>query len=222
MTICEKLGAIQQALKAPKSEYNDFGKYNYRTAEGILEAVKPFLAEHKCVLLLRDDLESKEGRVYIKATAQFFDAESAEPNKCIEVTAFAREEESKKGMDASQVTGAASSYARKYALNGLFCIDDNKDSDATNDHGKGEDKPQSKPQTKPKNTLDDVLKMAGGTDYYMCESCGNPNYPFTKKDGSVMTAKEMLEMSMRDFHKPLCKDCYKRELANAKKASASK
>lgn len=68
----------------------------------------------------------------------------------------------------------------------------------------------------PKNTLDDVLKMAGGTDYFMCESCGNPNYPFTKKDGSVMTAKEMLEMSMRDFHKPLCKDCYKREL-NARK-----
>lgn len=129
--IYEKLGAIQQALKAPKDLENKFGGYKYRSAESILEAVKPLLSENKCVLLLRDALESIEGRVYIKATAQFFDAEA--PEAFIEVTAFAREEESKKGMDASQVTGAASSYARKYALNGLFCIDDNKDSDLTND-----------------------------------------------------------------------------------------
>ena len=91
MTIYEKLGAIQQALKAPKSEYNDFGKYKYRTAEGILESVKPLLSEYKCVLLLRDDLESKEGRVYIKATASLFDIEAAD-NGTISAVAFAREE----------------------------------------------------------------------------------------------------------------------------------
>ncbi len=126
MTIYEKLGAIQQALKAPKSEFNDFGKYKYRTAEGILESVKPLLAENKCVLLLRDDLESKEGRVYIKATASLFDIEAAD-NGTISAVAFAREEETKKGMDASQITGSASSYARKYALPGLFCLDDTDD-----------------------------------------------------------------------------------------------
>lgn len=138
MTIYEKLGAIQQALKAPKDLENKFGGYRYRSAESILEAVKPLLNENKCVLLLKDGLESIEGRVYIKATAQFFD--SAAPEMFLEVTAYAREEESKKGMDASQVTGAASSYARKYALNGLFCIDDNKDSDFTNTTPK--DKPK--------------------------------------------------------------------------------
>ena len=222
MNIYEQLAKVQQELKAPKDMRNNFGNYNYRSCESILEAVKPLLGKNNLALTLTDEMIPVGNRIYVKATATVFPTNSPEGNGSVSVSAFAREEESKKGMDSSQVTGAASSYARKYALNGLFCIDDNKDSDATNDHGKGEEKPQSKPQTKPKNTLDDVLKMAGGTDYYMCESCGNPNYPFTKKDGSVMTAKEMLEMSMRDFHKPLCKDCYKRELANAKKASASK
>ena len=157
MTIYEKLGAIQQALKAPKSEYNDFGKYKYRSCEDVLAAVKPLLDEHKCVLLLRDDLESKEGRVYIKATAQFFDAEA--PETYIEATAFAREEESKKGMDASQVTGAASSYARKYALNGLFCIDDNKDSDFTNHETKGGESFPDETRSK-------------ASDFPSCQECG--------------------------------------------------
>ena len=130
MTIYEKLGQIQAKLKAPKSQFNDFGKYKYRSCEDVLEAVKPLLTENKCVLLLKDAVESAEGRVYIRATAQFFDTEA--PEAFIEVTAYAREEETKKGMDASQVTGTASSYARKYALNGLFCIDDAKDSDFTN------------------------------------------------------------------------------------------
>lgn len=136
MTIYEKLAAIQAKLKAPKDLENKFGGYRYRSAEGILEAVKPLLAENKCVLLLKDGLESIEGRVYIKATAQFFDTTA--PEIFLEVTAYAREDESKKGMDACQVTGAASSYARKYALNGLFCIDDNKDSDYTNETPKKE------------------------------------------------------------------------------------
>ena len=184
MTIYEKLGAIQQALKAPKSEYNDFGKYKYRTAEGILEAVKPFLADNKCVLLLKDGIETAEGRVYIRATAQFFDVESAEPNKCIEVTAYAREEETKKGMDASQVTGAASSYARKYALNGLFCIDDNKDSDFTNHTPKEEKIPdETRTQT---------------SDFPFCQDCG------------ARIDERVRKYSVGKFGVALCRDCQKR------------
>lgn len=183
VTIYEKLSAIQQALKAPKSEYNDFGKYKYRTAEGILESVKPLLAEHKCVLLLRDDLESKEGRVYIKATASLFDIEAAD-NGTISAVAFAREEESKKGMNASQVTGAASSYARKYALNGLFCIDDNKDSDFTNQTPKEERKPdETRSQT---------------SDFPFCQDCG------------ARIDERVRKYSVDKFGVALCRDCQKR------------
>lgn len=125
----EKLLAIQQELKAPKNQFNAFGKYKYRSAEDILEAVKPVLAKHECVLTLSDDLVNIGDRYYIKATVTLSNGEIID-----QVTAFAREEESKKGMDGSQITGTASSYARKYALNGLFLIDDTKDSDATNQH----------------------------------------------------------------------------------------
>jgi len=128
----KKLLIIQTELKAPKGQYNNFGKYNYRSAEDILEAVKPLIAKNNCLLTLSDELVNIGERYYIKATAKLKDLESNE----VEITtAFAREEETKKGMDGSQITGASSSYARKYALNGLFNIDDNKDSDATNKHG---------------------------------------------------------------------------------------
>lgn len=120
---------IQQKLKAPKSQVNAFGKYRYRSCEDILMAVKPILADNKCVLTLRDDVLPIGDRVYVKATATLRDDKGA---VIAETTAWAREEESKKGMDASQITGTASSYARKYALNGLFCIDDTKDADALN------------------------------------------------------------------------------------------
>ena len=120
---------IQTELKAPKGQYNSFGKYKYRNAEDILEAVKPLLKKHKCTLVITDELVLIGDRYYIKATAKlrFLDSELVEF-----VAGYAREEENKKGMDSSQITGAASSYARKYALNGLFLIDDTKDSDATN------------------------------------------------------------------------------------------
>lgn len=120
----EKLIKIQKELKAPKGQYNSFGNYKYRSAEDILEAVKPLCAENGCLLTLCDTLENIGDRYYIKATATFTDGE-----KSVEVTAYAREEENKKGMDGSQITGTASSYARKYALNGLFLIDDTKDAD---------------------------------------------------------------------------------------------
>ena len=133
MGISEKLMNVQAELKAPKSQYNSFGKYSYRNCEDILEAVKPLLKANKLALKIMDEIEVKGDRYYIKATAILIDTETGEKE---EVQAFAREEESKKGMDGSQVTGASSSYARKYALNGLFCIDDTKDSDTTNTHGK--------------------------------------------------------------------------------------
>ena len=161
MNINEKLLIIQSKLKAPKSQYNSFGKYAYRNAEDILEAVKPLLLETKTVLDISDDVVMVGDRYYIKARVTLSDTESTD---LYSVQAFAREEESKKGMDGSQVTGAASSYARKYALNGLFAIDDTKDSDSTNQHGKGETvetrtKTQTKVPNKPKAQPFDVHKM---------------------------------------------------------------
>ena len=127
--LTNKLAMIQQKLKAPKGQMNKFGGYKYRSCEDILEAVKPLLGD--LVLTISDDIVEVGGRVYVKATVSI---SSGSGN--VSTTAFARESEIKKGMDESQITGAASSYARKYALNGLFCIDDTKDADATNEHDK--------------------------------------------------------------------------------------
>lgn len=137
-SLTTKLMMIQSELKAPKGQYNAFGKYNYRNCEDILNALKPHLMKYKCVVLLTDELAVIGSRFYVRATAQLVDTES---NNTISVNAYAREEETKKGMDGSQITGSASSYARKYALNGLFAIDDTKDSDYTNQFGK-EPQPQ--------------------------------------------------------------------------------
>ena len=134
MGIHEKLMKIQSELKAPKGQYNSFGKYHYRSCEDILEGVKPLLVANKATLRITDEVVMIGDRYYIKATAIIGDTESGEG---ISVSAFAREDETKKGMDLAQVTGSVSSYARKYALNGLFCIDDTKDSDSTNTHDKG-------------------------------------------------------------------------------------
>lgn len=124
----KQLQQIQQQLKAPKGQYNTFGKYKYRSCEDILESVKPILAAADCTLTLSDEIICLGERFYIKATATLTNSSG----EAVSTTAFAREEETKKGMDASQITGTASSYARKYALNGLFCIDDTKDADALN------------------------------------------------------------------------------------------
>ena len=145
MNVYEKLIAIQSELKAPKSQYNNFGKYAYRNCEDILEALKPLLKEHKSTIYIADEIVTVLDRFYIKATVTFIDAETGE--KIIN-TAYAREEECKKGMDGSQVTGASSSYARKYALNGMFAIDDTKDSDFTNTTAKGNDATLSEAQIK--------------------------------------------------------------------------
>lgn len=144
MSVYEKLSKVQSELKAPKGQYNSFGKYKYRSCEDILEAVKPLNAKHGVVLTVGDEVVEISNRFYVKATATFVDIESGE--KIIN-TALAREDDSKKGMDGSQITGTASSYARKYCLNGLYCIDDTKDADTDEYRHQQERKPQeSKPQ----------------------------------------------------------------------------
>ena len=168
MNVYEKLIAIQSELKAPKSQYNNFGKYAYRNCEDILEALKPILKEHKSTIYISDEIVTVLERFYIKATVTFIDAETGEK---ITNTAYAREEESKKGMDGSQVTGASSSYARKYALNGMFAIDDTKDSDFTNTTVKGDNSALSEAQikrllaiaSKVNISADDVKKVVAKT-----------------------------------------------------------
>jgi hypothetical protein len=145
MNIYEKLMKVQQTLKAPKNQFNSFGKYHYRSCEDILEGLKPCLKEVKAAVTIDDEIVEIGGRVYVKATAKFHDAESG---VCIINTAYAREPETKTGMDLAQLTGATSSYARKYALNGLFMIDDNKDADT--DESKIESASRAKKQDKVK------------------------------------------------------------------------
>lgn len=142
----KELIAIQSELKAPKSQFNKFGGYKYRKAEDILEAAKPLLNKQKCTLTITDDIVMVGNRIYVKSTATI----KNEKGECETTTGWAREEETKKGMDGSQITGASSSYARKYALNGLFAIDDNADSDTTND-GQHQ-KAQQQTQTQQPNT----------------------------------------------------------------------
>lgn len=127
-TLYEKLSLIQCELKAPKNQYNSFGKYNYRSCEDILEAVKPLCNKHKTTLIISDEIVCVEGWHYVKSIARLYDWSSGE---VIENVAYARESATKKGMDDSQVTGSTSTYARKYALDGLFNIDDTKDNDDT-------------------------------------------------------------------------------------------
>ena len=164
--ITEILSDIQQNLKAPKGQFNSFGKYRYRSCEDIVEAVKPLLAKHKAILVLYDEIINLGDRYYVKATAKISSGKDA-----ISSSAYARESESKKGMDESQITGTASSYARKYALNGLFAIDDTKDAD-TNEHKDTVDKsPTVKIDPKAKKEFhEQVLKaLENGDDSHMKE-----------------------------------------------------
>ena len=148
VSLYQKLSRIQAELKAPKNLFNKFGNYSYRNAEGIQEALKPYETKFGVMVTLSDAIEEINGRVYVKATATIYDTDSAEN---ISVTAYAREAETKKGMDDAQVTGATSSYARKYALNGLFLLDDTKDVDSEEYQAQGKqeaNKATSKPKAK--------------------------------------------------------------------------
>jgi hypothetical protein len=161
MSVYKKLIEVQTRLKAPKNQYNSFGKYSYRNCEDILEALKPILHEVGATIIISDEVVSVNERYYVKATVKFIDTETGE---VVEASANAREEDNKKGMDSSQLTGSTSSYARKYALNGLFAIDDTKDSDFTNTHDK-EDK---------KKTLE-VISEAQAKRMYMLAKGKDPD-----------------------------------------------
>lgn len=147
-----KLTDIQNELKAPKNQYNKFGGYAYRSCEDILEAVKPLCKKHGCEVLMSDDIVLVGDRFYVKATCSFFDGE-----RTTTTTAFAREELAKKGMDAAQVTGAASSYARKYALNAMFLIDDNKDADTNEQAIQASTAPKTAKPVQQKKAVEAVL-----------------------------------------------------------------
>lgn len=197
----EKLISIQQALKAPKGQYNSFGGYNYRSCEDILEAVKPILAKENVALVVSDEIVEVGGRIYVKATATLF--EPIIGGDTISVSAFAREEESKKGMDAAQLTGATSSYARKYALNGLFAIDDNRDADATNTHGKAEPKKEYPAAPKAPKTAPETPRTA---NFFDEEDDG----PFCSDCGARISDK-VKAFSVKKYGRALCMDCQKNE-----------
>ena len=179
-----KLVEVQNKLKAPKNQFNKFGNYAYRNCEDILEALKPILLEVKAVVNISDEVVLVGERYYIKATVKFIDAETGE---IVEASAMAREEENKKGMDSSQLTGSTSSYARKYALNGLFAIDDTKDSDTTNTHGKEDSKSNVITLTdKQLNRMYAIAKV-GGYDKVKVDRLINQKY---SKKANEMTKAE--------------------------------
>ena len=205
MGVYEKLLAVQSELKAPKGQFNKFGGYKYRSCEDIMEAVKPILAKNKAVILLDDEIVEIAGRVYVKATAQFIDCEDS---RGIEAHAYAREDESKKGMDGAQVTGATSSYARKYALNGLLAIDDTKDADAMNTHGKDTENTPAIPQDNQQNKP------------VTCECCKEPVKPGKTRDGQDWDVPDMVKYSRLRFKGAVyCEDCMKAAF-EAEKAAA--
>lgn len=187
MGVLQKLSAVQLTLHAPKNQYNSFGKYSYRSCEDILEALKEPLRANDASVIIADTIEIVGDRVYVKATAAIYDNESGEQ---ISTTAFAREDETKKGMDGAQITGAASSYARKYALNGLFLIDDNKDADT---------RPPESNEPKP----------------LVCADCGKPITGIQTQSGQKMTAQEIAEKTNAKYGVCLCMSCANRRKTNA-------
>lgn len=174
MTLGEKLSKIQQEMKAPKNLKNTFGNYNYRNAEGILEAFKPYEKQYKVYLTVSDSIIQVGDRIYIKASARLYDCES---DSTIETAAFAREACEKRGMDDSQITGAASSYARKNALNGLFLLDDTKDAD-TDEYkkqekkGREDNKAEAKRIAVKRETIKTICKEHGLEPEMICSMNG--------------------------------------------------
>lgn len=190
--IRKKLLAVQTELKAPKSQFNSYGKYHYRNVEDILEAVKPICAAQNALIYLSDSPYFLEGRFYIQTEAHFVDVDTGEE---ITVTGYAREDDVKKGMDGSQITGAASSYARKYALGGLLDVDDGKDADSG-----GQPKPET-PSTKA----------------IFCQHCKRELLPAKKKDGSIWQVSEMVAFGRKYYDAVLCEDCLRKAAEQRKK-----
>lgn len=190
MNVFKKLAKVQSELKAPKNQYNSFGKYSYRSAEDILAAAKPLCIENGLLLTLSDEIVEVGGRIYVKANAMVSDIDEDNTAGFVTVTAFAREAAEKKGQDDSQITGTASSYARKYALNGLFAIDDTKDADT--DAYTMMNKPIS---NEPK-----------------CSNCG----AIIQANGKY-SAHDIAQASFAKYGRVLCIDCGKAEKAKAAK-----
>ena len=193
--IHEALMAVQSELKAPKGQMNTFGGYKYRSCEDILEAVKPILKEHGLLLTLSDEPKVLEGWHYIEATAKVETLDGG----CVTVTAYAREPEQKTKMDAAQVTGTSSSYARKYALNGLFCIDDTKDAD-TDEYQKQTTSRANKPAQK--QTEVETLPP--------CACCGKQLQPIQYNNRTV-TPLETARSTKKRFGRVLCWDCAQKQ-----------
>ena len=190
-----KLLLIQAALKCPKNQINKFGGYTYRSCEDILEAVKPLLYETQTTLTIWDEVVEVGGRIYVKATATLKDAETWEIIE--QNTAFAREDDSQKGMSDSQKTWSCSSYCRKYCLNWLFLLDDVKDDDATNTHGK-EEKATKKSEPKQENPNWRFLKATKSVNFM--KQCLDEN-DFINKIKEKYTVDEMQEDQLREAYK---------------------
>ena len=207
-TLFEKLSRVQTALIAPKNRVNSFGKYNYRSCEDILESVKPLLSENGLILTLSDEIVEISGRFYIKAIAGIADVETGEG---LRVTAYARESEQKSGMDAAQITGSCSSYARKYALNGLFCIDDNKDPDTdeySNESNERAKKTTRKKTDKPADSgavprgTNEGVPVEIESDAPKCADCGEEI-----KETDKYTVNEIVASTKKTFGVACCMKC---------------
>lgn len=185
MSIYTTLTEIQNELKAPKNQYNSFGKYKYRSCEDTLEALKPLLLKHKATLIINDEIQETGTRIYVKAICTFVVGDEK-----IQTTAYAREEESKKGMDGSQVTGASSSYARKYALNGLFLIDDTKDADTDEFKEQSKKKQESGSKSKGQELTKEQINIL----YSMASEKG-----FTQKDIQNVISKSFNKRSVTEL-----------------------
>ena len=188
MNVYEKLMTVQTKLRAPKGQYNSFGKYSYRSCEDILEALKPLLAEVGAIVNVTDDIKLIGDRYYVEATASFIDTETGER---MIAKASAREAETKKGMDDSQVTGSVSSYARKYSMNALFAIDDNKDPDSTNKHSKDN---EIKPNIPFRGMISDGISEAQIKRLFAIGNKAGFN-----KDTIVKTVKKLYGCELKDM-----------------------
>lgn len=208
MTIHEKMMKIQTTLKAPKNLFNSFGNYKYRNAEGILEAVKPLLAENKLSMYISDDVQAVNDRVYVKATVSIFDIETGES---VMATASAREALNKKGMDDSQITGTASSYARKYALNGIFLLDDTKDADTDENQKERTARSNKQEQEKNKEKLDQ-MKISLVKQKTLLDLCEDEKFDINK----------ILKSYKQESIKDITEGQYKYIVANKDKESVRK
>lgn len=214
--IFEKLSKVQADLNAPKSRHNKFGNYDYRSCEDILQAVKPLLAANGLVLILNDEIIERAGRFYVESTATIYEMETLET---LRATAYARESESKSGMDAAQITGAASSYARKYALNALFNIDDTKDADTDEFTQESQEKAKKatsrkkaeQPAPVSSNVPDGLPEEIATESAPICDDCGEVIKPTDK-----YTVAQIVASTKKSFGVVCCMKCGALRLARIK------